>query len=196
MSIKGIIASFLLSVIIIQQNVVITEFKSNESEDYLWEILIEESPNEYIAAGILAFFWRESYYRSDAVTHWANVKAINGIDPGNSFTQQLDKANRDEFVDMVRQAGGYGLGQWHAITHLESLYDFCKGYNTTFADARMQCLFTIHCCVNDPYIWDTLKDARNAREAGKIISYLHDGSEAGAETIASVAQKIYRERVK
>lgn len=190
MTIKALVATVALAATIIQPEQIITEYKSHESEDYLWEILVEESPNEYVAAGILGYFWRESFYRSDAMTHWGEYK----IDPCEEFTVKLDSANREEFVALVQQAGGYGLGQWYAKSHLESLYDFCKGAGTSFADAEMQCRFTIHMCVNNPDVWDTLQNARNALEAGKIIGNLHDGSPVGAETIGSKADLIYKER--
>lgn len=183
-------ALIILATTIIQPKPIITEYKSQESEDYLWEILLEESPSEYIAAGILGYFWRESFYRSDAVAYWADRET----DPCEEFTEKLDDVDREEFVALVQQSGGYGLGQWYAESHLESLYDFCKGSGTSFANAEMQCRFTIHMCVNNPDVWDTLQSARNAYEAGKIIGHLHDGSTTGAETIGSKAEQIYKER--
>lgn len=191
MKFMGLAASLLILASTVQPAYTVTELKSPESEDYLWEILIEESPSDYVAAGILAYFWRESYYRSDAMTNWQYYQE----DPCKEFTDQLDAADREEFVALIHRAGGYGLGQWYAESHLESLYDFCKGYGTSFADAEMQCKFTVHMCINNPDVWETLKDASNAREAGKIIAFLHDGSTSGAETIASKAALIYKERV-
>ena len=191
MNFMGLAASLLILIGASQPSCTITELKSPVSEDYLWEILQEEAPNDYAACGILAYFWRESGYRSDAMTHWIYYKE----DPCAEFTAKLDAANRDEFVELIQSVGGYGLGQWYAKSHLESLYDFCKGYDTSFADAAMQCRFTIHMCVNDPYVWRTLKDASNALEAGKIIGCLHDGSPWGAEIIAAKAALIYKERV-
>ena len=175
---------------------VVTEFKDKESEDFLWEILHENSPNDYVAAGILGFFWRESSYRSDCVAHWATDKAIAGKDPGPEFTEKLDSTGRDEFVAVVQAEGGYGLGQWYSRKHLESYYDFCKEYGSSFSDARMQCLFTIHGCVDDPKVWECLKNVKNAHDAGKIIAYLYDGTTSGSGTIAAKAKMIYKERVK
>ena len=192
MTIKALVASIVLAATMIQPEPIITEYKSQESEDYLWEILVEESPNEYVAAGILGYFWRESFYRSDAVTHWEK----HASDPCKEFTEKLDNADREEFVALVQQSGGYGLGQWYAESHLESFYDFCKGSGASFADAEMQCRFTVHMCMNDPGIWDTLQSARNALEAGKIIGHLHHGSTVGAETIGAKAEQIFKERCK
>lgn len=191
MNFRGLAASLLILTGALRPSYTVTELKSPVSEDYLWEILQEEAPNDYVACGILAYFWRESGYRSDAMTHWQYYKE----DPCAEFTAKLDAADKDEFVELIQNAGGYGLGQWYAKSHLESLYDFCKGYDTSFADAAMQCRFTIHMCVNDPYVWRTLKDASNALEAGKIIGCLHDGSPRGAETIAAKAALICKERV-
>lgn len=188
------IASVILALAIVNPEYVITNYKDVQSEEYLWSIVQENSPNDYVAAGIMGYFWRESFYRSDAVAGWGVTKATSGVDPCEDFTKQLDESNREEFVELIRSVGGYGLGQWYAEGHLESLYDFCKGYNTSFADAEMQCLFTIHICTTDPYIWDTLKDATNAHDAGLIIGHLHDGSKYGSPTIASKAEQIYRER--
>ena len=183
----------ILCVSIASPNYTVTEFKDKSSEEYLWEILHEEAPNDYIAAGIMGFFWRESFYRSDAVTHWQTDMRKTGEDPCEEFTKMLDCANKKEFVSVIQAEGGYGLGQWYAESYLKSLYDFGKGYGTSFADAEMQCIFAIHMCVNDPKVWDTLKDARSAYEAGKIIGYLHDGSIVGAETIAAKAKMIYKD---
>lgn len=180
---------------IIQPKVPVSEFNTKESEDALWAILHENAPNDYVAAGILGYFWRESNYKSDSVAHWANEMAYTGQDPGEDFVKELDSANMIDFVEMVRARGGFGLGQWYSVNHLESLYDFCKGYGSSFADARMQCLFAIHGCVNNPDIWELLKDAKNAHDAGKIIAHLYDGTKSGTGTIASKASIIYSERV-
>ena len=176
----------------------VTKYKDAESEDFLWEILHEECPNDYVAAGILGYFWRESFYRSDAVVNWHMEKAATGNDPCAAFTEQLDQADRKEFIRLVQASGGYGLGQWWAESHLRALYDFCKGYgrggSVSFADAAMQCRFTIHMCTSDPKVWETLQNAQNALEAGKIIASLHDGTSTGIETIGAVAERIYKER--
>ena len=193
MILKQLLASALVAISIVQP-ATITDYKEQASEDYLWEILHEECPNDYIAAGILGYFWRESFYRSDAVVGWHNILASTEVDPCEAFTKELDSANRDEFIELVQNAGGYGLGQWYGRSHLESLYDFCKGYGSSFADAEMQCMFTIHMVTTDPDIWETLKDADGAHTAGTIIAHLHDGSSKGAGTIAAKAEQIYKER--
>ena len=190
MKMKSLLAAAFFVIAVSRPSIYVTELKTQESEDYLWSILSEESPNEYVAAGILGYFWRESYYRSDAVAHWIMYEE----DPCEEFTEKLDNANKDEFIELVQMAGGYGLGQWYAKSHLESLYDFCKGYNTSFADAKMQCLFTIHMCTNEPDVWETLQNVSNALVAGKVIGHLHDGSTVGAETIGAKAHQIYKER--
>ena len=189
-------ATALLMAAVVQPGAVVSEFNAAESEDALWKILQANAPNDYVAAGILGFFWRESVYKSDCVAHWATDMAYAGEDPGAEFTEKLDSADKDEFVAMIRAEGGYGLGQWYSRKHLESLYDFCKEYGSSFSDARMQCLFTIHGCVDDPDVWNYLKDAKNAHDAGHIIAYLYDGTKSGSGTIAARAALIYKERVK
>ena len=175
---------------------VITEYKSEDDENFLWEILVAEAPNEYIAAGILAYFWRESNLRSDCVVGWDITKAHTGEDPCAEFTEMLDSASKDEFITIVRRAGGYGLGQWYSEVHLEEMYDYCKRWKTSFADAEMQCMFTIYGCMNNPDIWELLKDANSAASAGRIIGSLYDGSYAAADVISARADSIYKERCK
>ena len=194
MILRRLVATVLLTVVLIQPETVITQYNQKSSEDYLWEILLEEAPNEYVAAGILGYFWRESKYRSDAIPNWPRVQAASEYDPCAAMTEQLDAADKEEFVALVQQTGGYGLGQWYDESYLESLYDFCRGAGASVADARMQCRFTVHICTTTPRIWDTLKDATSALEAGRIIGCLHDGSPRGAETIAAKADAIYQER--
>lgn len=191
MTFTALAATLLILAGSIQTPCTVTELKSPASEDYLWEILQEEAPNDYVAAGILGYFWRESFYRSDAVAHWMDHEEGYCED----FTRKLDEADREEFVELVQASGGYGLGQWYAESHLESLYDFCKGCGTSFADAGMQCRFTVHMCVSDPDVWETLQNAGSALEAGKIVGHLHDGSDTGSETIAAKAAMIYKERI-
>ena len=196
MRIKSLFAAMILCVSIVSPNYTVAKYKDTNSEEFLWEILHKEAPNDYVAAGIMGFFWRESFYRSDAVTYWQIDMKDIGEDPCDEFTKMLDSADKKEFVSAIQAEGGYGLGQWYAETYLKSLYDFCKGYGTSFADAEMQCKFTVHMCVNDPKVWETLKDAKNAYEAGRIIGYLHDGSSVGAETIGAKANMIYRDHCK
>lgn len=54
-----------------KEQIVITEAKSEESEKWLWDTLMYYTQNnEYITAGILAVFARETYYKSNAIAHY------------------------------------------------------------------------------------------------------------------------------
>lgn len=57
-----------------------------KSEPILWEYLIKYAPNEYIAAGALGMFYRESRYGSDAVAGWGYLPYEEGRKLCKDFT--------------------------------------------------------------------------------------------------------------
>ena len=174
---------------------IITEYDDPVSETFLWECLLEESGgDEMLSAAVLGYFYRESRYRSDAVTSWSRELSVTGEDPCEAFTKKLDRMSRSEFVESVRKRGGYGLGQWYAEEYLEQLYDFCKGRRASFADAKMQCAFTVHSIINDDELMERLESMSTPSEYGKIIGKYYDGSATAGDTIAFYAHKIYTER--
>lgn len=174
---------------------IVTEYKSEESEQFLWDTLSENSPSDEVTAGILAYFWRESFYRSDSVTGWAALaqsgfnlceyvvsKTDDGLDDGSS---------KEWFIETVRSCGGFGLGQWYAYRYLEPLYDFAQSYGTSIADAEMQCAFVMESIQSNTELWEALLECKSARKAGELIGLLCDGSVVGYEYMGYKADEIY-----
>ncbi len=117
---------------------------------------------------------------------------MTGEDPCQKFADELDELSKEEFIEKVQKAGGFGLGQWYSEAYLGPLYDYCKGYGGSFDDAIMQCKFLVH-SLKQSDIWKELQDVTDPKSAGRKIAYGYDGTgEAGAETIASRAEKIYK----
>ena len=61
-------------------DVITTQYKNKDSEDFLWEQVNKYSPSQELTAAILGFFWRESYYKSDAIANWSTLDKQNQKD--------------------------------------------------------------------------------------------------------------------
>lgn len=175
-----------------------TLYKDAESEDFLWETLNQYAPTPELAAAILGFFWRESYYKSNAIAHWATMDKRHDQDNSAIFTEKVDAglvdgSTKEYFVDQVHnQIGGYGLGQWHAYTYLNAFYDFAQEWGTSIADAEMQCAFTVWSVQNqcDKHIKDL--DTHSVLKASKWMAYVYDGSKTAEGVIYQKAKTIYK----
>ena len=99
-----------------------TERKNWKHEAWLWDELSMYSPNDYVTAAVLSYFWRESQYRSDAVAGYASSLAGYGIDLCKTITEKTDEgleqpetkpaaARRVDGGDGgAEDYGGYGVG--------------------------------------------------------------------------------------
>lgn len=181
-----------------QRVVVVTEYQSEDSEAWLWETIGKYSPSDMATAGIMAYYFRESYWRSDAVGGWAISQAYSGKDHCALFTSEidaglLDGTTREEFVRRcLKQYGGYGLGQWASPYLTEALYDFAQEWGTSIADAEMQCAFTVWSMQSIPELWQSLLAVENPATAGWLIATLYDGTSSGAEYISNMATVFYK----
>lgn len=174
----------------------ITERKSKEAERFLWEQLSIHSPSDVVTAAVLAYFWRESQYKSDSVTGWATLKAYKNFDLCGYVVSKTDKgledgSSRQWFIEAVRSCGGFGLGQWYAASYLEDLYDFTRVYGGSIADAETQCAFVFHSLEQDKALWKRLKRCKDPAKAGRLIAIYYDGSEDGAPYMGRKAKQLY-----
>lgn len=173
--------------------------KDEASEQWLWETLNQYIDNPKIAAGILAYFWRESFYRSDAVAGYYYYGEEYGNNLCQEFTQKIDNGfidsiSKDHFVYACStQYGGFGLGQWQSVLYADKLYDFAQEWGTSIADAEMQCAFTIQSIKEHPTeLWDLIKDEENVWLIGRYIGIYYDGSILGAEMMAPKAEELWK----
>ena len=177
----------------------VTEYKSEDSERFLWDCLSRYSPSDVITASILAMFWRESFLRSDATAHWSETQFVSGSDYAAEFTAEIDSgladgSTREQFAETVYYVvGGYGLGQWYSYEMLIALYDYAQAWGTSVADAEMQCAFTLENLQTHEYeeLWAQLLKCRNPYQGGWLIARLYDGTRFGAEGIAHTADYLY-----
>ena len=179
-------------------NIIVTEYKSKESAQYLWDTLNEYTHNEYITAGIMGYFWRESKFRSDAVAGWPTLNQKYNEDFCIEFTEKIDKGllegtTKELFVFRTRNNfGGYGLGQWYSVYYLEAFYDFAQEWGTSIGDAEMQCAFVVWSLEHQtPKVWKYINKTKDAEKVGRDIGLLYDGSELGYEYIGVKAQYYY-----
>ena len=173
-----------------------TRYKNKKDEAWLWSELSKHSPSDYITAGILSYFWRESQYRSDSLSGWATMKVEQNMDICSWLLKKTDPKlrsgkSRKFFIETVRECGGYGLGQWHSLGYLESLYDYAQEYGTSIGDARMQCAFIFYSLKKDKELWHKLKKCKDAEKAGRLISIYYDGSQEAAPYMGYKAGKLY-----
>ena len=149
-----------------------------------------------MTAGVLAYFWRESQYQSDAVSGAATIRAEQGWDLCRWVRRKTDKgledgSSRQWFIKTVRECGGYGLGQWHSVGYLKDLYRYARKQGTSIADAEMQCGFVFHSLWENKKLWRQLKRCRDAERAGRMIAVYYDGSSDAAPYMGRVAKKLY-----
>ncbi len=179
---------------------VITQYKKEASNDFLWETLSKYVDNEKIIAGIMGYFYRESSMRSDAIAGWGTRDKQQKCDTSLEFTIKVDEgladgSSKEYFIKQVHtHFGGYGLGQWMSERYLDKLYDFAQEWGTSIGDAEMQCAFTVWSIEHQtPKLWEQLQNETNILTIGRKIGHLYDGTgEFGSETIASLAQGYYK----
>jgi hypothetical protein len=182
---------------------VVTEAKKDWSADFLWEELSKYSPNDEITAGIMGYFYKESFFRSNAVTGWIHFNTFRR-DPGDiciEVTKLVDAGLKDDSsreyftVTLRHKYGGYGLGQWCTPEYLNRYYDFIQEKEGSISDAKLQCEFVVKDMRAIEKLWNKLMEAKTAEECGRIIGTLYDGSTV-PEIVAMYANKFYKEYVK
>lgn len=177
--------------------IVVTDYKSADSEAWLWDCLSRYSPSDEVTAGIMAYYYRESLWRSDAVAGWAISQVYSGVDHSKDFTETIDAgledgSTREDFITRCHdQYGGYGLGQWSSPYYTAALYDYAQAWGTSISDAEMQCSFTVWSMQSMPELWQAMLEADSPARAGWLIGILYDGSPAGAESISKMADVFY-----
>ena len=176
---------------------VITERKGNGVERFLWDELSVWSPSDQITAAVLAYYWRESQYRSDAVAGWGNSLAGYGIDLCEEVTSKTDAgladgSSREYFIKACRRYGGYGLGQWWSLSKVEGLYDYAIEYGAeSIGDAQMQCAYTISALQSNKRLWKRLKKCKDPVKAGRLVAIYYDGTVEGAMYIGYKAKQFF-----
>lgn len=148
----------------------------------------------------MGYFWRESFFKSNATAHWATVSPYLGRDIPVEFTAEVDiglkdGSTRDYFIESIRERiGGYGLGQWYSYHYLEDLYDYAQEWGSSISDAEMQCAFVVESMKAEDELWDYLLEAKDAYWAGLIIAYRYDGLTGEyAEGLAQFSKEFYEE---
>lgn len=178
---------------------VITEHRAEESEEFIWNELSKYSPSEFITAGIMGYFWRESYMRSDAVAGWPTRNLGLKRDICETFTEKVDSglddgSSKDYFLEMVQlHYGGYGLGQWLGTGYLEHFYEFVRERDGSIADAVIQCEFIFESIQKNEELWELLLKSDDPGRCGRQIAYMYDGTGSdGANTIGAAATIYYK----
>lgn len=174
---------------------VLTERKSEESEQYLWEELSRYSPSDAVTAAVMGLFWRESFFMSNSIAGWwLRQEGVN-----EDFMTQIDKgiedgSSRENFVYAVRyRFGGYGLAQWSDTGYLYAYYDFVQERGGSIGDAAIQCEFIFESMENNETLWQRITETDNPNITGRLVASLYDGaSELGIETIASKSEYFYK----
>jgi len=180
---------------------VYTEHKADWSADYLWKELSKFSPNDKIAAGVMGYFWRESFFRSDAIAGWPVFDDIQQCDSSVEFTKTVDKGLHDrssyEYYEHYISDiyGGYGLGQWLSPNYLNHFYEFVRERGGSIGDASLQCEFIFESMHRDEKLWTYLMEDETAFDCGMHIGTLYDGT-CMAGTIAYYADMFYKEYAK
>ena len=182
-----------------KHELILTEYESPESAQFLWDKLVEYSNNEKIAAGILAMFYRESCFRSDAVAGWPHYDVIHKGDLSKEFTEEIDAGLEDGsswdtfFYRIQKKHGGYGLCQLSSTQHLEAFYPFAQEWGTSIGDAEMQCAFIIYDSKeNFEELWIYINSINSVEQIAWNLATVYDGTSSGVEYISALAKYYYR----
>lgn len=182
-----------------EEQIVVTQPKSEESEAFLWEKLMKHTDNnEYISAGLLALYFREAGYKSDALSQYHYL--TKDRDHCQEFVQKIDAgledgSTRDIFIhECHHKNGGFGLTQVWSIHECESFYDFAQEWGTSIADAEMQCAWSVHMLKTTyPKIWNQLLEVTKPRTAGYLVAIWLDGaSDTGQGVISDKAVQLHK----
>ena len=177
---------------------VITEHKSEESEKFLWEELSRYSPNDKITAGVMGYFWRESFFRSDAIAGWPYFDFIEKSNSSLDFTLKVDEglkdgSSYDYYYHQIHNVyGGYGLGQWLSPHYLKHFYEFVQEREGSIGDAKLQCEFIFESLRQNEKLWAMLLEDKTAFDCGLHIGALYDGTSM-AGVIGTYAENFYKE---
>lgn len=168
-------------------------------EKQIWNLINKYSPNEYITAGIMGMYYRESNLQSDAVGGYQenNNKNIN-----RDFHKKIDAGlakgkTKKYFIEKINiYYGGYGLCQW-CWDHIPRLYDFAREYGAiSIADAEMQIAFTFYEIKEYyPDLWEVLLNTKSAYKAGSRLATYYDGTGANW-VIGNYAKRYYNRYAK
>ena len=172
---------------LVSDKVVITECKSEEDEQFIWDTLMKYlDGNEKITAAIMGYFRRESGLKSNALQNWHWRDAVEEHDTCAWYAEQIDKgladgSTKEDFVKdgnkKLRRYGGYGLGQWYADMYLDAFFDFAQIWGTTISDAEMQCAFMVWSLKHQRTpTWNELQKENNIYTIGRWIGYGYDGA--------------------
>lgn len=180
-----------------EEGPIVTEHKEDWSADFLWEELSKYSPNDKITAGVMGYFWRESFFRSDAIAGWPWFDLIEHSNSSLDFTLKVDEGLKDRssydyYIHQIRNVyGGYGLGQWLSMNYLDHFYEFVRERKGSIGDARLQCEFIFLSLERNEELWEMLLEDKTAFDCGLHIGTLYDGTEM-ASTIGTYADQFYR----
>lgn len=168
------------------------EFDRDAAADEIWECLIDQIENKKVAAAIMAYFKRESGYRSDSIAGWHLTKRP----VCEEFTESLYDLTEEEFILAVQFKGGYGLGGWYSSHYAKQFYQFFNEHEYAYDDIQGQCEFVIWSIQQYDELWQELEDAYDAEAAGRLMGYKYDGAcEISYNVIGSYAKQIYAERI-
>ena len=161
----------------------VTDTRSEEDAQWLWDTVNKYSPSEELTAGIMGFFYRESGFKSDAIPGY---QLFVTRDICQEFTDTIDAglsdgSTREQFIEQAHNKGGYGLGQWWAFSYLEAFYDFAQKWGTSISDAEMQCAFIVWSIENQrPQILTEFAKYQNTSNAvyraGNLMASIYDGA--------------------
>lgn len=185
-------------------DLIITKHKDLNDQALLWDLLNKYTENEYMTAGILAYYWRESSGRSDSCAGWYYNDVMLQTDTSKDFTAEIDAGLKDgstkqQFFEIIRyKYGGYGLGQWCSERNLNNLYDFAQEWGTSIGDAEMQCAFTVEDMkLYRTELYEELKNNVNDPiAAGRAVGWLYDGAPQGANYMGYLAEEFYNQYAK
>lgn len=179
-----------------EEGPVVTEHKEDWSADFLWEELSKYSPNDKITAGVMGYFWRESFFRSDAIAGWPWFDLIEHSNSSLDFTLKVDEGLKDRssydyYIHQIRNVyGGYGLGQWLSQNYLKHFYEFVREKDGSIGDAKLQCEFIFLSLQRNEKLWDMLLEDKTAFDCGLHIGTLYDGTDM-ASAIGTYADQFY-----
>ena len=163
----------------------------------MWDAISAQSPSDTITAAIMGYYWRESYFKPDAVAGWYLQPNQNICE---NFVKKInegmeDESSRDCFENQTHFChGGFGLGQWAAYHYLNGYYTFVKNAGGSIDDVALQIEFTLKSMEDNEYLWELLQSTEDAWLSGLYVAIYYDGAnEIGQYIISQKAKEFYNE---
>ena len=152
---------------------------ASSEETHIWSYLMNHIKNPYGVAGLMGNLFAESSLNPICST--GNLKKT-GFNTISEYVAAID--NGSYSLDKFANDGiAFGLAQWLYQTRKEALYKFAKYHSKNIGDLEMQLGYLVNELPNYSTVWNTLKSAKNVKEASDIVLLKYEKPANTSDTV-------------